>query len=171
MRLWIVSARYAVPRNPRSRLYRKGIESVTQSLKAALLDSTKRPEVVADLRQLIDDEVAKKGIAVKSGYGLVKKVKPGIIGDAVDTLLDDFTDRLEPFYADYTATGGGSLGEYFDGRSEEVSDALLGVTDDRAEKSRRESIKKVYAKLRPQGKKNVAEALPGLGAVIEKHAV
>lgn len=142
---------------------------MTSSLKAALLDSDKRPAVVADLRQLVDDEVGKKGIAVKSGYGLVKKLKPGIIGDAVDSLLDEFTDRLEPFYADFSTRGGGSLGEYLSGRRSEVSDALLSVTDERADRSRRESIKKVYGKLRPQGKKNVEEALPGLGAVIQKH--
>lgn len=143
---------------------------MSTSLKAVLLDSTRRPEVVTDLKQLVDYEVADKGLAIKSSYALVKKVKPGIIGDAVDSLLDEFTDRLEPFYADFNAAGGGSLGEYLSGRSDEVSDALLGVTDARAERSQRESIKKVYGKLRPQAKKNVEAALPRLGAVIEKHA-
>lgn len=142
---------------------------MTSSLKSALLDSTTRPAVVTDLAELVDAEVGKKGIAVKSGYGLVKKIKPGIIGAAIDSLLEDFVQRLEPFYADYTASGGGSFGDYLAGRSEEVTDALLTVTDARAETSRRESIKKVYGKLRPQGKKNVEEALPGLGGVIEKH--
>ena len=143
---------------------------MSPTLKSALLDSAKRPAVVADLNELVDTEVGKKGIAVKSGYALVKKIKPGIIGAALDSLLDDFVDRLEPFFADYTAAGGSSFGEYLSGRSDEVGDALLGVTDARAEQSRRESIKKVYVKLRPQGKKNVEEALPGLGAVVEKHA-
>jgi hypothetical protein len=142
---------------------------VTSSLKSALLDSANRPAVVADLNQLVDTEVGKKGLAVKSGYGLVKKIKPGIIGAAVDSLLDDFVDRLEPFHADFAASGSGSFGDYLSGRSDEVADALLSVTDERAERSRRDSIKKVYGKLRPQGKKNVEEALPGLGAVIEKH--
>lgn len=140
------------------------------SLKSALLDSTTRPSVVADLNELVDSEVGKKGIAVKSGYGLVKKIKPGIIGSAIDSLLDDFVQRLEPFHADYAAAGGGSFGDYLAGRSDEVSDALLTVTDERAETSRRDSIKKVYGKLRPQGKKNVEEALPALGALIQKYA-
>lgn len=142
---------------------------MTQTLKAALLDETKRPQVVADLGQLVDDEVAQKGIAVKSGYGVVKKLKPGIITDAVDSLLDEFTHQLEPFYADFTTSGSGSLGDYFSSRSSEVADALLAVTDARAERSSRESIKKVYDKLRPSGKKNVEEALPRLGSVIQKH--
>lgn len=145
-----------------------------ETLKEVLLESTKRSTVVSDFQQLIDEEVSAKngvsGLAIKSGYGLVKKVKPGIVGDAVDTLLDDFADRLEPFYSDFKSAGAGSLPDYFTGRSDEVADALLGVTDARAESSRRESIKKVYTKLRPQGKKNVEEALPKLGALIEKHA-
>lgn len=142
---------------------------MTQTLKAALLDSSKRPQVVEDLGQMIDDEVDDKGIAIKSGYGVVKKVKPGIISDAVDSLLDEFTEKLEPFYADYAASGSGSFGDHLSSRSSEVADALLSVTDARAERSSRESIKKVYDKLRPSGKKNVEEALPRLGAVIEKH--
>lgn len=144
-----------------------------ETLKEVLLDSAKRPAVVTDFGQLIDAEVDAKsgvsGLAIKSGYGLVKKVKPGIIHDAVDALLDDFTNRLEPFYTDYKASGGSSLSGYFVSHSGEVADALLGVTDERAESSRRESIKKVYAKLRPQGKKNVEEALPNLGELIQKH--
>lgn len=147
---------------------------MAQTLKQILLDETKRPAVVTDMQQLIDEEVEGKtgmsGLAIKSGYGLVKKVKPGIIADAVDSMLDDFTARLEPFYADYRTNGAGTLSEYFSSRSSEVADALLGVTDDRAEASRRESLKKVYGKLRPQGKKNVEEALPRLGSLIEKHA-
>lgn len=143
------------------------------TLKEILLDESKRPAVVADMRQVVDDEVASKsgmsGTAIKSGYGLVNKIKPDIIGEAVDSLLDDFTARLEPFYADYRENGGGSLAEYFDGHSDEIADALLGVTDARAESSRRESIKKVYDKLRPQGKKNVQEALPRVAEVLTKH--
>nr|WP_219632194.1 hypothetical protein [Haloechinothrix aidingensis] len=142
-------------------------------MKEILLDDSKRPGVVADMRQVVDDEVASKsgmsGTAIKSGYGLVNKIKPDIIGEAVDSLLDDFTARLEPFYADYREKGAGSLAEYFDGRSDEVADALLGVTDARAESSQRESIKKVYDKLRPQGKKNVEEALPRVAEVLTKH--
>ncbi|MDP8930228.1 MAG: hypothetical protein M3O70_17085 [Actinomycetota bacterium] len=142
---------------------------MTQTLKAALLDSSKRPQVVEDLVQMVDAEVDDKGIAIKSGYGVVKKVKPGIISDAVDSLLDEFIEKLEPFYAEFAASGSGSLGDYFSSRSDEVADALLSVTDARAERSSRESIKKVYDKLRPSGKKNVEEALPRLGAVIQKH--
>ena len=147
---------------------------MADTLKDILLDSSRRPAVVTDFGDLVDAEVSDKGgvsgAVVKTGFAAVKKIKPGIIPSAVDTLLPDFATALEPFYGDFRAKGGNDFGAYLVGRSDEASDALLSVTDSRAEKSSRDSIKKVYGKLRPNGKKNVEEALPRLGALIDKHA-
>ncbi|TNC27298.1 DUF6918 family protein [Amycolatopsis alkalitolerans] len=147
---------------------------MADTLKEILLDSSRRPAVVTDLETLVDAEVSDKsgvsGAVIKTGFAAVKKIKPGIIGSAVDTLLDDFAATLEPFYADFKGKGGGDFGAYLTGRGDEAADALLGVTDARAERSSRDSIKKVYSKLRPNGKKNVEEALPRLGQLIDQHA-
>ncbi|WP_037308737.1 DUF6918 family protein [Amycolatopsis orientalis] len=147
---------------------------MADTLKEILLDSSRRPAVVSDFEGLVDAEVSDKGgvsgAVVKTGFAAVKKIKPGIIPSAVDALLDDFTVALEPFYGDYKAKGGNDFGAYLAGRGDEAADALLSVTDARAEKSSRDSIKKVYGKLRPNGKKNVEEALPRLGQLIDKHA-
>lgn len=146
---------------------------MADTLKEILLDSSRRPAVVTDLTTLVDEEVSDKGgvsgAVIKTGFAAVKKIKPGIIGSAVDSLLDEFTAALEPFYADFKGTGG-DFGDYLAGRGDEAANALLGVTDARAEKSNRDSIKKIYSKLRPNGKKNVEEALPRLGKLIDKHA-
>ncbi|PRX47776.1 hypothetical protein B0I33_105358 [Prauserella shujinwangii] len=147
---------------------------MADTLKEILLDSSRRPAVVTDLQTLIDEEVDGKsgvsGTVIKTGYSAVKKIKPGIIGSAVDSLLDDFAAALEPIYADFKASGSADFGSYLPTRADEASDALLSVTDARAEKSSRDSIKKVYSKLRPKGKENVEEALPRLGKLIDKHA-
>ncbi|UQS21784.1 hypothetical protein L1857_02565 [Amycolatopsis thermalba] len=150
---------------------------MADTLKEILLDSSRRPAVVTDLETLVDEEVSDKGgvsgAVIKTGFAAVKKIKPGIIGSAVDSLLDDFAAALEPFYADFKGQGGTNstdFGSYLAGRGSEAADALLSVTDARAAKSSRDSIKKVYEKLRPNGKKNVEEALPRLGKLIDKHA-
>ena len=147
---------------------------MADTLKEILLDSSRRPTVVTDLETLVDAEVSDKGgvsgAVIKTGFAAVKKIKPGIIGSAVDSLLDEFTAKLEPFYADFKGQGGGDFGAYLSSRGDQAADALLAVTDARAEKSSRDSIKKVYGKLRPNGKKNVEEALPRLGQLIDKHA-
>lgn len=147
---------------------------MAETLADILLTPENRPQVVTDAQELIDAEVADKsgvsGMAVKGGYSMVKKLKPGIINDAVDSLLDDFTDRLAPYYAEYRTDGSGSLADYFNGRSDEIADALLAITDERAERSQRPTIRKAYEKLRPKGKENVEESLPRFGDLIEKHA-
>lgn len=147
---------------------------MADTLKQILLDPTRRPNVVTDLHQLVDAEVSGKSgvsaLAVKGGYAVLNKMNPRFVPDAIDGMLDAFVERAEPFYADFQARGGGSLATYFASRPADIANALLGVTDDRAAGSRRESVKKVYSKLRPQAQKHVEEALPRLAAVIENHA-
>lgn len=142
-------------------------------LKQLLLDPDRRPGVVADLAALVDAEVADKsgvsGMAVKGGYNLVKKVSPSFVPHAIDSMLDDFVARVEPFHQEAVAANM-PFSSYLAAHGEPVSDALLGVTDDRAAASQRESLKKVYAKLRPQAQKHVTEALPRLGLLVEKYA-
>ncbi|GAA4942872.1 hypothetical protein EV188_105179 [Actinomycetospora succinea] len=147
---------------------------MAETLKARLLDSDRRSAVVDDLQGLVDSEVANKsglsGGVVKTGYAGVKKVKPGIIREALDKMLDEFVEQLEPFWATYTTEAAGDFGTFLGTRPQEASEALLAVTDRRAERSSRAAITSIYSKLRPKAQDNVIEALPGLGAVIEKHA-
>lgn len=144
-------------------------------LKDILLETGKRPRVATDCEKLIDEEVASKGglsgLAVKGAFAMVKALKPGIIHEAVDGLLDSFVERLEPVYTEFQANSGGKkLPDYLAARSGEVADALLGITDERAQRSKNSSLRKAYEKLRPQGKKHVEEAMPRLGRLIEKHS-
>lgn len=148
---------------------------MADTLKASLLDSDRRGAVVQDLQVLVDQEVAAKGGLsgglIKTGYATVKKVRPGIVGHAVDSLLEDFVAALEPYWAGHRAQPApGGFGAYLAARPQEVSHALLAVTDRRAERSSRGSITSVYQRLRPRGQDNVVEALPRLGALVERHA-
>lgn len=147
---------------------------MADTLKDLLLDPERRPAVVEDLAQFVDAEVASKsgasGMALKGGYGVLKKISSRFVPETIDNMLEEFVTPMEPFYGDFKSSGEASLPDYLTGRSSEVTEALLGVTDARAENSRRESVKKVYSKLRPQAEKHVEAALPGLGEVIQRHA-
>jgi hypothetical protein len=144
-----------------------------ETLTDVLLEPGKRPQVVQDCVGLIDDEVRSKsgltGVAVKGGYAIVKKVKPGIIPEAVDNLLNDFVDKLEPFFADFRAQQS-PLATYFARRDQEIANALLAITDQRARRSDHTALKKAYEKLRPTGVKHTAAAVPGIARLIAKHA-
>ena len=142
-------------------------------LQEILLDAGRRAQVVRDCVQLVDDEVAAKGglsgLAVKGAYAIVKKIKPGIVQDAVDKLLDEFVQNLAPFHAAFQTSGGTSLATYLQDRANEVASALLKITDARAEKAENRTIRAAYDKLRPTGVKHVEAAVPGIAKVLNKY--
>lgn len=144
------------------------------ALSESLLDDTKRPAFLADAKEVLDAEVSDKGgasgLAVKGGYAAVKKVSPTIVGDALESFIPRFVAQLEPFWSEYQASGAGSFADLLVSKQEEVSEALLSVTDERAESSSRPALTKVYNSMRSSAKKHVAEALPRVGALVQRHA-
>lgn len=108
-------------------------DSLTQRL---LGDPQKRPRLLSDCERLIEDEVAGKsgltGLAIKAAYKVVCALKPGLIRESMDNLIDDFVKRLEPFYTQHRSTGGDpkAFGDVLTRKKGEVADALLGITDD-----------------------------------------
>jgi hypothetical protein len=130
------------------------------------------PQVIAASVELIEAEVASKrglsGTAVKVGYKAVKALKPGLINDAVEKLLPDFATALEPMYA---ASGGGSAFEdYLVAHPTEAADALLSVTDAKAEGAKNKTIKKTYERLRGSAKGHVEAAIPNLAQTLGRFA-
>jgi hypothetical protein len=138
----------------------------------ALNDPAKKPAIIEDCLTLIDAEVKDKkglgGMAVKTGYAAVKGIKPGFIRNVVEGLMPEFAEALAPIHDEATAKGEPISG-YLVAQKGRAADALLEVTDGKAEKSTNGLVKKTYKKLRGSAKKNVEAAIPRLGALIEKH--
>ncbi len=140
------------------------------------LAEANRDVIIRDSVRLIDQEVSSKGgitgLALKGGYKVVKKLRGGrMIEDAVDHLLDDFTAALDPIYQEYVVDEEvGSFAGFLQPRTSEAADALLGVTDTKIKRAENRVIIKTYEKLRPQAKKHVEDALPGVGRLIDEHA-
>ena len=140
------------------------------------LAETDRDIVIRDSKKLIDAEVSRKsgvtGLALKGGYKVVKRLRGGrMIEEAIDYLLDDFTDALDPMYQEYLeAEDEGSFEVYLSDRTGEAADALLAITDGKAKRAENKVLLKTYKKLRGQAKKHVEEALPGVGRLIDEHA-
>jgi hypothetical protein len=141
-------------------------------LSETLLDASKKSQVVADCCKLVDEEVASKsglsGLAVKAGYAAVKGVKPGFISHVVEKLLPEFAGKLDPHWAEAVKTG--DPAGYLVSNRSKVADALLGVTDEKAKSSTSSVVRGTYEKLRGSAKKNVEDAIPRVGKLIEKHA-
>ncbi|MEZ4319633.1 MAG: hypothetical protein R3F61_19110 [Myxococcota bacterium] len=142
-----------------------------ETLVAALADDSKKKAVIADSVVLIEQEVADKGglrgAAIKTGFATVKKIKPGIMAAAVEQLLPAFAPAVDPFYA--RARESGDVRGWFTGHADEIADALLAITDGKAERAQNRVMKKVYSSLRGQAKLHTAAAMPRLADLIQKH--
>jgi hypothetical protein len=142
------------------------------TLKEQLSTGEKRQRVIDDACHVLDQEVADKsgltGLAIKGAYKLVQGIKPGFVRQVVDHLLDDFLGAVDPVYQEAVATGV-RPGEHLKANAGRVADALLAVTDAKAQRADNAAIKKTYEKLRPSAKKQVEAAAPRLADMLERH--
>ena len=144
------------------------------TLHEMLLTPEAKPQVVADVRALVEQELASKGgisgTAVKVAYKAVTAFAPGYYADTIESMLPDMADKLQPYWADFTASGSAEFGDYLSKRPDEVCEALLAVTDNMASVSQRPTIIKAYKAVRGGAAKNMEPALPGLGTLVQKYA-
>ena len=143
----------------------------------SLIETAQNPDtrraIVDDASTMLDQEVGDKsglsGKAVKLAFRAVKGVSPGMIPMSIDALLDDFCVAMQPIWEDCQASGQAAR-PYFQSRANDISNALLAITDARAERSTQRILKSTYSKLRGQAVKHITEAMPRLADLVEKHA-
>ena len=144
------------------------------TLQEILLAPDTKPHVVEDCYALIQEELAEKsgisGTALKLAYKAATTFAPGHVRNMVEKLLPRMVEELEPFWTDFNAAGGTEFGDYLAKRGDEVADALLKVTDDRAAASSRPVIIKAYRSVRSGAAKHVKAALPQVGDLVLKYA-
>lgn len=144
------------------------------TLHETLLAPDVQPQVVADCETMIKDEVSDmsgiSGAGIKIAYKAVNAFAAEHVRYMLDTLMPRMADQLQPYWADFNATGATRFGEYLAGRGDEVAEALLIVTDERARGSERPVIVKAYNSVRGGAAKHIRGALPRLGTIVQKYA-
>ena len=144
------------------------------TLHEMLLAPEIQPQVVADCEALINAQVSDmsgiSGTAVKLAYKTVRTFDAGHIHHVIKTLLPRMADELQPYWADFNEGGGGQFGDYLVKREDEVCEALLAITDERARNSTRPTIVKAYNTVRRSAAKHVKAALPSVGALVQRYA-
>jgi len=145
-------------------------------LKEKLSQPEKRPQIISDCAKLVDGEVAAKtgvtGLVIKGGYKTFKAIKPTIVENAVDHLLDDFAVVLDKHYETYVAADPGKripFDVWAKNRDAVIADDLLKVTDGIMERSNKAAIRRIYKGLRKVAQRNVAEAVPAIGRLAIKY--
>ncbi|MGB1250649.1 MAG: DUF6918 family protein [Candidatus Promineifilaceae bacterium] len=135
-----------------------------------------RPQVLQDCTAVLEQEVNKKsgisGFAVKKGFQVVKRIQSGrLLNKAIDGLLDDFADALDPYYQSYLQNGqSGSFSSYLAGQDDAVTESLLSVTDVKRKYTSNQVFAKSYDTLRPMAARNVRDSVPAVGQLMQKYA-
>jgi hypothetical protein len=132
-----------------------------------------RPVVVADACALVDDEVGRtsgvSGLAIRSAYRVLTGVRPGMVASAIDGLLAPFADQLDPFYQEHLATGQ-PLADLLHAQRTSMAEALLSITDDRADRTTNRTLRRAYQRVRGSARQHVEAAAPGIAGLIAAHA-
>jgi hypothetical protein len=144
------------------------------TLAEILLAPDVRPLVAADCYLLAEQQIAElpgvSGTAVRLACKTVNTFRPGHIRYMVQALLPQMTGQLEPYWADFCTSGGSGFGDYLAKREQDVSRALLSVTDARAAASGRPVVVRAYGTVRGSAARHVETALPHIGDLIQKYA-
>ncbi len=143
------------------------------SLSEQLGSGDKRDAVIDDAVQVLDQEVSDKGgltgIAIKGAYKIVQGVRPGFVRQVVGSLLDDFLNAIDPIYQEALQKGRPPAA-YLQENSSRTADALLAVTDRKAERAESATLRGGYNKLRSIAKKQVEAAMPRVAQLLDRHA-
>ncbi len=143
------------------------------SLANAVADPAVKPQVVDACVTLIETEVAGKGglggMALKTGFKTIRGIRPGFVKHVVDELVPEFAAVLDPMHQE-AVEAGTPVRAHFEANASRAADALLAITDGKAERSTNRVVKSAYGKLRGMAKANVESAVPGLADIIEKFA-
>jgi len=143
------------------------------TLQEILLAPDTKPSVQSDCYTLIQQEVSElsgiSGTAVKVAYKTVTTFAAGHVQVMIESLLPRMVEQLEPFWTDFGTAGGADFGDYLSKRGGEVADALLVVTDERAESSERPTLIRAYRSVRGGAAKHIQAALPRVGDLVLKY--
>ena len=143
------------------------------SLKEAVKDQNKRPLILQECTQMIEGEVSDKrgmtGMLVKGAFKAIKKFKPTIIPSALDDLIDDFADKVEPFWQECQQAGE-EPEAFFVRRKVDVANALLQITDAKSERSPNKVLVKAYSSLRGKAVEHIGVAMPRFSRIVARHA-
>ncbi len=137
-------------------------------LRDVLKDKAVKATLIADCVQLIDQQVAAKGglsgFGLKATYGVVKGIGPSYIPGAIERLLPEALDALDPIWGEGLEAGDPVA--YLSQHGERAADCLLSTTDARIERTSNGLVKASYNKLRQSVKGDVEAAVPGLAGIL-----
>lgn len=150
-------------------------DSMPPTLKAGLLSSGHEAALADDTLHLLEDRINSspglKGVALRTGIGVLKATRPNMLQRAVHRLLPDLIAALEPFYSEYRERVGstGQPGEFSDfliQHEEAATNAVMQSMDSLVSGSSN-AVRSFYARTRSTINREIHGAMPSLSQRID----
>lgn len=139
----------------------------------SVLLGDKRDAVVTELAGLAESTIEStsgiSGVAVKGVLSGAKKLNSNVVPKAVNRLLPEILETLQPRWDEFSAQGAGDFGTYLNANSDPVIDSILEVLDRNVKKVDFPGVQKAYDAIRSKASDLIKPHLPVLGDVIERH--
>ncbi|MES1924888.1 hypothetical protein [Salinisphaera sp. T31B1] len=137
-------------------------------LGAQLLAPDTFPRLVSDACALVEREIGKRGMTMRTAYSVALRLKPDLVTRTVRELMPGFVAELEPLYAD-CQTRDENFHDYLIAHGHTVADAMLNMADERAERIHSRAISSGYKRVRGRARREIVDAMPQIATVISSH--
>lgn len=153
-----------------TRIRSKVLDSAYGPLGRQLLVEPVYEQFLADTADVLAAELARQGMAIRTGFNVIRRAKPDLVDRALRALLPEFVAALEPFYADAQAEPSSSFRDHMLQERRGIADALLHVSDRRVETVSNRAVRTGYARLRRHARDGLITAMPRMADVIAIYA-
>ena len=140
---------------------------------STLMHGSTRTEFIAECGALVEKVASAQsgisGMAIKGGLAAAKKADANVVPKALERILPDVLDALDPHWQEFSETSEQDFGSFLEPRSAQVSDSIMSVADKHAEQINSPALSKPYNSLRGKASKFLTPAVPDFGRVLQKH--
>lgn len=140
---------------------------------SSLMSGSSRTEFIADCGDLIEKAASSQsgisGMAIKGGLAAAKKADDNVVPKALERILPDVLDALDPRWQEFADSGQEDFGTFLETHQGEVSDEIMKIADKHVEKVNSAALRKPYNSLRGKATKILSPEVPAFGRVVQKH--
>jgi hypothetical protein len=144
-----------------------------RTLAEILLAEHQREALIADCVKVIERHLngvrSLRGIALKTGLGIVRKAIPDALPKAVRKLLPDLAEALEPLHQQFRRSGGRDFSLFLRQHDEAAVDAIMSVADRRAGSSDNDMVRATFGKLRSSARSELLAMMPELAKTLSAY--
>ena len=136
-----------------------------------LLADDYRDTAVTRITAVVEQQIARRkglsGAGLRTALKMAKSNRPDVLPAMINRLLPEFCEALDPYFQQFQASDESDFQRFVMQRESELTEAMLSVTDARAEHAQNKTFKRMYKQLRGTAGNELGAALPDIAALVQ----